>query len=541
MSEKFSWIDIYKEIVEKIKNLESKKLIELIESCNTCQKDYLKDKNGNFINLDLFTFFGTFNRDVKFDNRITVLRHLKNKLELKSNLPSDFSGIPTMNNQNSWFYWGGNPENGKDITKLNELFIFAISEDENLNIEKNFDECLDISGVGLSKLTTGLFWINPDEFMPIAGPVIAYLKRKFPKFEYDSEQGAKAWNKIFKGMKWQQYKIVLDFLNDAKNHSNGKKSFKELSLESIESSVENEIFENKNVIFHGAPGTGKTYSVLKAVESLTGNDTSRYILVQFHPSYGYEDFIDGIKPVKGTNSGNINLELENGIFKDICKRAYANLRSEEETKPYFFIADEINRAELSRVFGELLLCLEDDKRLRFEGGKLVGAKIKTQNSNLWEEGKHEVVIDEKDNRKELFFGIPENLYFIGTMNDIDRSVDSFDMALRRRFTWIRTEFNERAIRGKEEYANHKKLEDYIKTCYKLNEFITSDKDGGYGLGFDYQLGQSYFLKPKDLTDDELELTWDKYIAPLLTEYLRSVVEQHEIPKKLEEAQKRFKI
>jgi len=75
---------------------------------------------------------------------------------------------------------------------------------------------------------------------------------------------------------------------------------------------------------------------------------------------------------------------------------------------------------------------------------------------------------------------------------------------------------------------------------KLNEYITLDEDG-YGLGFDYQLGQSYFLKPKDLTDDELELTWDKYIAPLLTEYLRSVVEQHEIPKKLEEAQKKFKL
>ena len=77
---------------------------------------YAKDKNGNFIALDLFTFFGTFNRDVKFENRIKVLIHLKDKLKLTSNLPSDFSGIPTMNNQNSWFYWGGNPENEKDIT-----------------------------------------------------------------------------------------------------------------------------------------------------------------------------------------------------------------------------------------------------------------------------------------------------------------------------------------------------------------------------------------------------------------------------------------
>ena len=522
------------EIAEKIKD-NDKDLIALLKGCESCQINYLKDKNGNFIDLDLFTFFGTFNRDVKFENRITVLRHLKDNLTLTSNLPSDFDGIPTMNNQNSWFYWGGNPENEKDITKLNELFIIAISEDNNLNIEEKFNECLDISGVGLSKLTTGLFWINPEKFMPIAGPVISHLKRKFPNFEHEKEKGAKAWDKIFKGMKWEQYNIVLDYLkDDEENHLNVKKSFKELSLESIESSVENEILENKNIIFHGAPGTGKTYSVLKAVESLTGGDTSRYTLVQFHPSYGYEDFIDGIKPVKGENSGNINLELENGTFKDICKRAFENLKSTEETKPYFFIADEINRAELSRVFGELLLCLEDDKRLRIVDGNVEGTKIKTQNSNLWED-KHAVLIE----NNERFFGIPENLYFIGTMNDIDRSVDSFDMALRRRFTWIRTEFNERALR--ETYSGHSKLENYIKICYELNDYITLDKEDGYGLGFDYQLGQSYFLKPKDLTQDELDIAWDKYIAPLLTEYLRSIVEQHEIPKKLEKAQNKFKL
>ncbi|OCL90836.1 DUF2779 domain-containing protein [Arcobacter porcinus] len=241
----FTWVEIYKEIVEKIKDKNTEDLVNLLKDCENCQINYLKDKNGNFIALDLFTFFGTFNRDVKFENRIKVLIHLKDKLKLTSNLPSDFSGIPTMNNQNSWFYWGGNPENEKDITKLNELFIFAIPEDKNLNIEEKFNECLDISGVGLSKLTTGLFWINPEKFMPIAGPVISHLKRKFPNFGHENEKGAKAWDKIFKGMQWEQYEEVLNFLNDEENHLNVKKSFKELSLESIESSVENEILENK--------------------------------------------------------------------------------------------------------------------------------------------------------------------------------------------------------------------------------------------------------------------------------------------------------
>ena len=321
---------------------------------------------------------------------------------------------------------------------------------------------------------------------------------------------------------------MWDFL---KNEQNNKKSFKELSLESIESSVQNEILENKNVIFHGAPGTGKTYSVLNAIKNLVGEDISRYTLVQFHPSYSYEDFIDGIKPVKGNNS--INLELENGNFKNICKRAFENLKSDEQTQSYFFIADEINRAELSRVFGELLLCLEDDKRLRFKDDKLIGTMIKTQNANLWED-KHAVVKE----KNELFFGIPENLYFVGTMNDVDRSVDSFDMALRRRFTWIRMDFNDKPLR--EKYVHDKKLEKYIQICHQLNEYITTKKDG-FNLGLDYQLGQSYFLKPNSLIQDELDIVWDKYIAPLLTEYLRAMFEQHKISDELKKAQKIFKL
>lgn len=531
----FSWVEIYKAIADEIKDKSTEDLIGLLGNCENCQTSYLKNKKSNneeWINLDLFTFFGSFNR-AGFESRKKILSHIIEKLPLtEKQIPSDFDGIPVMENRNSFFYWAEDENKKDDLKILNELFKDAINSKSLENsIKENFDNCLKIQGVGLSKLTTGLFWINPEKFMPIAGPVISYLKRKFPNFTYDSERGAKAWNKIFKGMQWEQYSIVLEYLRANQNNS---KSFKELSLESIESSVENEILENKNVIFHGAPGTGKTYSVLKAVESLTGSDTSRYTLVQFHPSYGYEDFIDGIKPVKGTNGGNINLELENGTFKNICKRAFENLQSEDETKPYFFIADEINRAELSRVFGELLLCLEDDKRLRFEDAKLVGTKIKTQNSNLWEE-KHAVVIE----NEELFFGIPENLYFIGTMNDIDRSVDSFDMALRRRFTWIKKEFEDKSLRIK--YQGNKKLDKYIELCNSLNKYITTDEENGFNLGFDYQLGQSYFLKPKDLTQDELDIVWDKHIAPLLTEYLRSVVEQHEIPKQLKEAQKKFKL
>ena len=525
MSGNFSWVNIYQQIAKKLKEVDGD-LSELLKGCENCQTSYLQDKNNNnqWMNLDLFTLFGSFNRDVKFENRIKILKHLNKKLELDK-LPTDFDGIPTMENRNSWFQ---NTET--DVITLNDLFKLAL-EDSPQDFNTQFNAALEINGVGVSKLTTGLFWINPEKFMPIAGPVKSYLKQKFPDYKYDSKLGIHAWNEVLKNMDWEKYNNVLVFLNSK------KKSFKELSLESIESSVENEIMENKNVIFHGAPGTGKTYSVMNAVESLTGGDTDRYMLVQFHPSYGYEDFIDGIKPVKSSSTG-INLELENGIFKNICKKAFDNLKSKEDTKSYFFIADEINRAELSRVFGELLLCLEEDKRLRFDKDrKLLGIKIKTQNANLWEP-KHAIVIEKKGDKEEFFFGIPENLYFVGTMNDIDRSVDSFDMALRRRFTWIKTEFKDTALR--KEFNGHKKLEKYIKVCNELNDYITISKDG-YNLGLDYQLGQSYFLKPNDLIQDELDIVWARYIAPLLTEYLRSVVEQHEIPEKLKEAQTKFKL
>ena len=314
----YSWINIYKEIAKRI--IYGIDLKQVLESCENCQTDYLQDKNKNneWMSLDLFTFFGSFNRDVKFENRIKVLQHLKEKLELENKIPSDFNGIPTLDNRNSWFQ-----NNDDDKTKLDELFKMALKMalQEKQDFGTKFNDCLDINGVGLSKLTTGLFWINPEKFMPIAGPVISYLKRQFPNFEYDGEQGAKAWNEVFKNMNWEKYEAVLKFLSDT---TNNRKKFWVLSYESIEKSVENEIIENKNVIFHGAPGTGKTYSVLKAVESLTGGDTSRYALVQFHPSYGYEDFIDGIKPVKNSSSNSINLQLENGIFKNLCKRAFEN-------------------------------------------------------------------------------------------------------------------------------------------------------------------------------------------------------------------------
>lgn len=267
------------------------------------------------------------------------------------------------------------------------------------------------------------------------------------------------------------------------------------------------------IICHGAPGTGKTYTIENLSETLekdgekvfadlnfANNDFRVKNFVQFHPSYDYTDFVEGLRPVKVENQTTF-VRLD-GIFKSFCRQVVAKNKVEGNSKKkYLFIIDEINRADLSKVFGELMYCFEDSKR----GEK---HRIATQYSNL---KSYEIVKNENDEgiakpiEDDCFdegFYIPKNVVVIGTMNDIDRSVESFDFALQRRFHWIqikasneiKTEVLKKIFIENGNTLNEAVLENIAKKlCSQVN--VLNDKIfDAKGLGEDYQIGQAYFRK-----------------------------------------------
>ena len=240
----------------------------------------------------------------------------------------------------------------------------------------------------------------------------------------------------------------------------------------------NVLRNKKNIILQGAPGVGKTFAARRLAWSMMGEkDDSRIEFVQFHQNYSYEDFMMGYKPVED------GFELKYGIFYRFCQKA-----ANQPDKEFFFIIDEINRGNMSKIFGELLMLIEKDYR---------GTKMTLAYNGLP-------------------FSVPKNLYIIGMMNTADRSLAMIDYALRRRFSFFEIEpgFDSQGFISYQNGLNSETLDELISKVKELNRKIAADKSLGRG----FCIGHSYFCGRDVCTDEWLHLVVDYDILPMLNEY-----------------------
>ena len=234
----------------------------------------------------------------------------------------------------------------------------------------------------------------------------------------------------------------------------------------------------KNIILQGAPGVGKTFAARRLAWSMMGEqDDSRIEFVQFHQNYSYEDFMMGYKPVED------GFELKYGVFYRFCQKA-----ANQPDKEFFFIIDEINRGNMSKIFGELLMLIEKDYR---------GTKATLAYNGL-------------------SFSVPKNLYIIGMMNTADRSLAMIDYALRRRFSFFEVEpgFDSEGFIHYQNSLNNETLNELVNKVKDLNREISLDKSLGKG----FCIGHSYFCGRDVCTDEWLHSIVDYDILPMLSEY-----------------------
>ena len=529
--QEFEWIPFYEAVAKALLKFQHNRN-ELLSGIHTIferinMNNPLTEKNAEgdkelLTDVCPFTIFGLFNKGITDQNRRLIMQEIANFLDVNKEVPHSFNGVPVLNNMNAWFFGNKENRNDDDFDNLWELFRIAIEITENDSGEESQNVFIEIYDKvrrqygGSWKITIGLYWLKPWEYLPLdqytrkfladkqfnilpriskklySGreyvDLIDNIKEKFSdeNFPFHSfpELSYKAWDgSLLAGVGDEEEEEFEEELpNQTKeNEKYTKEDFlnqvfiDERQYETIKSLLT----RKKNLILQGAPGVGKTFAAKRLAYSLMGErDDSRVMMLQFHQSYSYEDFIMGYRP---NESG---FELKEGPFYKFCLEASRN-----PDENYYLIIDEINRGNLSKIFGELLMLIESDKR---------GDKITlTYSDNL--------------------FSVPKNLYIIGMMNTADRSLAIIDYALRRRFCFVELEPAFESPKFKNHLLEQGASEELVNKIQRKIGSINSVIANDVNLGKGFRIGHSYFTHYID-SENWYDEVIRYEIEPLINEY-----------------------
>lgn len=497
---KFTWIDTYTAIAQKLLTMRNDEET-LLRIC----KDYANVEDEN--RMDPFTFMSLFNRLKSYDSRTKVINSILDRLDIRSTIPTDYAGVPTSNSLR-WRYMDGMDSSIEEKWDFfEEAMAYSPEDEDHTRFISMFNRVLAQKNIGFANLTMALFWSRPDTFVAFDAPNRNYLQSAYGITVTPSEQNGTGYLE-FLGKADRLGKPFYEISAEAFDHKAPKRGTtsnpakdSELPVDSNASPSKdgsaytdddflNDVYldandlsqlkrllkAKRNLILDGAPGTGKTFCAKRLAWSFMGKrDNSKIETVQFHQGTTYEDFVIGYRP---NDAG--GFDIKEGVFTSFCQKA-----TSDPDNDYFFLIDEINRANISKVFGELL--------------SLIEAGHRSSPASLGIDGRP--------------FFVPDNVFIIGTMNTADRSIALIDYALRRRFAFFRmspaldnTSFLKNASK-----CVDKRMPSLVNAVRSVNIDITSDP----ALGEGYEIGHSYLCRSdKGCVDDIVKYE----LSPLIREY-----------------------